>query len=73
MSERAEAADPYLCKLLEGYMASEGVCLHATKVLRMLYAGEVDAANLLKGLNRCISILGILRIRHSIKDRKRKL
>lgn len=74
MSERAEAANPYHCKPIEGLwlakacvMASKGVCLHAIELLRMLYAGKVDAANLLKSLDRRISEPGIVPIRYSIE------
>ena len=68
MSERAGAANSYHRKLLEGFMASKGVFLHAIKVLRKPYAGKVDAANLLKSLNRCVSEPGYFHTRHSIKD-----
>ena len=48
-------------------MARQGVCLHAIKLLRMLYAGKVDAANLLKSLDRRISEPGFFPIRYSIE------
>ena len=68
MSERAGAAKSYHRKILEGFMANKGVFLHAIKVLRKLYAGKIDAANLLKSLHRYVSEPGYFHTRHSIKD-----